>query len=104
MVSGARDHETVQGFSRSPGDSKQSNITAVANATEITYSEDTIFIMIQNLSGQFIQFSLDDGTTYTDINPYQSISGNFATTTIKIRRKSGSADASVQVVATFGKS
>lgn len=104
MAKGARDHESVSGFQRSPGNSKQSSITAGSNATEITYTEDTIFIFIQNLSGQFVQFSLDDGTSYTDINPYQSISGDFATTSIKIRRKSGSADASVQVVATFGKS
>lgn len=104
MAKGARDHEKVQGFSRSPGNSQQNNVTVTATAQEITYTEDTIFIFIQNLSGQFVQFSLDGGTTYTDINPYQAVQGDFATQSIKLKRTTLSGDALVQVIGTFGKS
>ena len=103
MTSGVRDWERIQAFSRSPGNTQQENITAGVVATTITFDGTTSSIMIQNLSGQFVQFSFDGGTTWTDLNPYQAFENPVSTSSVQIRRKSGSADASVQVVATYGK-
>ena len=103
MAQGARDHEKVSAFTRPPGSVDQQNITANSAGVTVTFAATSISMIIQNLSGQFIQFSFDSGTTFTTLNPYQAFEMNVSVADVLIRRKSGSDDAEVQVIVTHGK-
>ena len=103
MASGARDHERVQSFARSPGSTDQFNVTASTSATTTTFSATTSSLLILNNSGQVIQYSLDGGTTFSDLNPYVDFSADVAVDSIQTKKKTGHGDANVIIIATHGK-